>query len=176
MDQNSKGSRGRNRKNRRRRGNQKSGNKQHNHVELKDRDLMAPWKGNPFRWSGKHIEVVKESRPTVHLECKLCGEPIENPAEAFSLEAEKVHFDCLLKTVNFGVELKENQKVCYVGRGEFGLCEFKDSRCKGSFTVLQRFSVESQDDRDSLIIDLEDGGTDWGVNLNDFSYKEDKLS
>ncbi len=135
-------------------------------AELKDRDIMQPWKSKQFRWSGHKVEVVSESRPEVAVTCQLCEQVIENPSQAFTQEDGVVHFDCILDRVNFGVELTENQKICYVGRGEFGLCEFKNSRHTGSFTILQRFTLESLEDRKELVDTLEGGGTDWGIDLD----------
>ncbi len=155
-------------RNRKRRGSsqKQKGKDSAKREELRDRDLIQPWKGKPFRWSGKRVEVVQESRPEVSITCASCGEPIKQPSEAFIVDKGVVHFDCVLNTVTFGVELKENQKICYIGRGEFGLCEFTNPKHTGRFTILQRFALETLEERRELLTTL-GGDTDWGIPLEE---------
>ncbi len=157
--------RSKNSKNRRKKNRQKKENQWGSKIDIKDWEVLQNRKYATPKFN-RSIKVVNEKRPAVSLHCSLCDKPIKYTTEAISIDGQSVHFDCAISRVNFGVELSPNQKVCYVGQGEFGLCEFSNPKHTGKFTILQRYSMESLELRKDLLLKIEDGGPDWGVDLD----------
>lgn len=84
-------------------------------------------------------KLVREPLP----KCPYCGQVIEGIAQAITgPDGEIVHFNCALERVASRFDLKGNQKVSYVGKGAFALCE-KDA--EGKWTILERVQFESHD-------------------------------
>lgn len=83
------------------------------------------------------VRTIKEPGAT----CVLCGERIENIAEAVSSQnGEFVHFDCVLEDIRKSYHVHEGQSISYVGKGAFGICE-KDE--EGKWHIIQRIQYES---------------------------------
>ncbi len=85
------------------------------------------------------------------ITCAICGEDIQNPLEAITHGNGVTHFFCCLKLFDEeSQKLKENQKICYVGQGHFGICEFAKANQSGAFKIIKRFSLETLEERRHL--------------------------
>ncbi len=164
--------RSKNSRNRRKKNRQKKQKQWETRVDIKDWEILQSRRSANPKFN-RSIKVLPEQRPNVSLNCSICNKPIQHASETLSVDGQNAHFDCAIAKVNFGVELTPNQKVCYVGQGEFGLCEFSNPRHTGKFTILQRYSMESIELRKELLSQIEAGGPDWGVDLDEVgTYKE----
>lgn len=78
--------------------------------------------------------------------CPLCGQNVRDILTAISMDGEgtPAHFDCVLKKISAQEELKNREKVCYLGKGEFGVVRFKGNN-GGKFEIVKRVTVEPTD-------------------------------
>lgn len=85
-----------------------------------------------------NVYVPKIQEPMV--ECSICGQTIKEIADAISEpDGTFSHFNCVIKKISDSYELKPNQKVSYLGKGNFGIVENNE----GVFTIVERIAYES---------------------------------
>jgi len=79
------------------------------------------------------------------LECALCQKTIDDASSAiaFGPEGHPAHFECVQERLQNQEELSSEEKLVYVGNGQFGVVE---QNRQGSFTVKRRIPVEPKDD------------------------------
>ena len=63
-------------------------------------------------------------------------------AIAVSAEHSPAHFDCVLNKIAEDEELKPKEKVCYLGKGSFGIVRFKNPSDLRHFTIRKRIQYE----------------------------------
>jgi len=80
---------------------------------------------------------------TVYV-CPVCGQNVRDILTAISFGAEKVpaHFDCVVKELAGKEELKNKEKIVYLGKGEFGVVKFKGNS-GGKFEIIKRIPMEN---------------------------------
>lgn len=72
--------------------------------------------------------------------CTICDKEIEAISIAISDgENNFKHFDCVLKSLGENKDIKENQKISYIGRGNFALVE----KNEGKWTIIETFNLET---------------------------------
>lgn len=82
--------------------------------------------------------TVKEPLPI----CPDCNERIQGIAESFRLPSgEFIHFDCMLKRIRAAENLKENQSISYIGRGNFAVVEKNE---EGKYIIVRTIPVEEE--------------------------------
>ena len=85
--------------------------------------------------TGKNTSIV--------LPCALCDKPIKYMPTAIGVENDKpAHFDCVLKMLNESEETRDNEKICYLGNGVFGIIQYQGKQGGGNFNVKKRIQVE----------------------------------
>ena len=55
------------------------------------------------------------------------------------------HFDCILKILCENNELYSNEKICYLGKGSFGIIQFRNTNSPLCFFIRQRIQYEPTD-------------------------------
>ncbi|MBI9102247.1 MAG: hypothetical protein JEY99_07530 [Spirochaetales bacterium] len=80
---------------------------------------------------------------TVYV-CPVCGQNVRDVLTAISFGPEKVpaHFDCVVKDLSGKEELKNKEKIVYLGKGEFGVVKFKGNN-GGKFEIIRRITLEN---------------------------------
>ncbi|MDR1895107.1 MAG: hypothetical protein LBQ61_10555 [Spirochaetales bacterium] len=80
--------------------------------------------------------------PPALLVCCLCRQPIRDPLAAISLgEENAAHFDCVIKKIAQEENVQNRDRVCYLGKGEFGVVRYKGGG--GKFEILKRITFEN---------------------------------
>ncbi|MFA5467751.1 MAG: hypothetical protein WC224_01680 [Sphaerochaetaceae bacterium] len=84
------------------------------------------------------VPTVNEPLPT----CVLCGQVIDTIAQAIceGQEGRYSHFDCVLEKLTSQETLGENQKISYVGQGNFAIVEKGED---GYYTLVKKIPYES---------------------------------
>jgi len=84
------------------------------------------------RWKekGPQDDREKVTVPRIELprlECAYCHEVIREPASALGSreDGSPVHFDCALKKVTEEEQPQGDDRVCYMGSGNFALVQYK---------------------------------------------------
>ncbi|MGM0431249.1 MAG: hypothetical protein ACQEQU_00885 [Spirochaetota bacterium] len=95
-------------------------------------------------------QQAQNSGPPVY--CTICGRPIDSISQAIGgPEKDQIsHFDCILKQLREEEELKEGQKVSYIGNGNFAVVEYSNKNFTGGFTVIKRIPVENKDHNEQV--------------------------
>ena len=80
--------------------------------------------------------------------CPVCQKPVRELACAIAHRETQApaHFDCILKILREENHLSENEKICYLGNGSFGIVQFRAAA--GSpmrFFVRKRIQYEKTD-------------------------------
>lgn len=90
-------------------------------------------------------EKLKMSPPKT---CAICQKPIFDLAGAIADKesGEPVHFDCAIERISKAESLAPNEKVVYIGAGNFAVVEYKNG-IDGAFTVKRRFHWEKEGEK-----------------------------
>lgn len=80
-------------------------------------------------------------------QCPICNKPIRDISTAISSREKKdlSHFDCVLLELRKREELQPNEKICYLGRGSFGIISFRSSGGPIRFLIRKRIQYEDRD-------------------------------
>lgn len=90
------------------------------------------------------VKKVKEPRPV----CSICGEPIESIIEAITeSDGNYSHFDCVIDKIKNEYKVSENEKVSYIGQGNFAVFVIDE---EGKFTIKEKITYESANSFDSM--------------------------
>jgi hypothetical protein len=95
------------------------------------------------RWSAP----VLPDNPLTTPDCHWCGKQITDIATAISDKDTglPVHFDCVLESISGSEKLENNDTVCYIGGGRFGVVHYNDPPDTRNFTIKKIFEWEMKD-------------------------------
>ncbi len=82
---------------------------------------------------------------TVKFACPVCGEGLKSIATAVDLGDGPAHFDCVLRELTKKEDLKQGEKIVYIGSGRFGVINNKKNESGVPFTLLKEIDVETRD-------------------------------
>lgn len=92
--------------------------------------------------------------------CPICSKPLRfiNSAIMHNETNQAAHFDCVLKSIRQTVDLQPNEKICYLGKGSFGVIQLRNPNSPMRFFIRQRIQYEAPDNkpewRNDIIKDL----------------------
>lgn len=110
------------------------------------KELLLPRK-TQVRHSNAPIPEVKQVQEP-HPTCPLCGQVVENIAEAISTpEGRYAHFDCVVTQLKEQEHLLEGESISYVGSGNFAVVR-KDE--EGKYQIVRRIPYEQKDAFDAM--------------------------
>ena len=124
--------------------------RQQNNAETSannDRGDRNQRKRNNFRRGGRNRNRNNRFNPDLQPEniqvCPLCGQNVKEIVSAISIDAEggQAHFDCVIKKITAEEDVKNKEKVVYLGKGEFGIIRYKNDGNK--FEILKRIAFEN---------------------------------
>lgn len=106
-------------------------------------------KGN-FKNKGKRRPAWRsggnKKRTTAQFTCPVCGEGVKELTSAIEYNGQgPTHFDCVLRDIGKQENIKENQKVVYLGSGNFGVIENKKNEAGVPFTLIKSIEVEDRE-------------------------------
>jgi hypothetical protein len=80
--------------------------------------------------------------------CPISGEPIKNILTAIMhpQTGRPANFDSVLQQLEQHEQLEENERICYLGKGEFGIVQ-ENPNGKPRFTIRKRISYEEESNR-----------------------------
>jgi hypothetical protein len=128
--------------------NFKNRNKNRNRNRNKNYNRNRPnaAKGNNRKSNNFSYKPVDPKPEWEIIDCPLCGKPVKDLYTAISLNDEsdkRAHFECVIKDLESKEELEKDEKVCYLGKGSFGI--IREIRNGGSnFFVRKRIQFENE--------------------------------
>jgi len=124
--------------------------KWHNNSKRNDRttDQSGPQqtkkKFNPI--PNKKQEQIQHIELETFI-CPRCSQPITDLPSALAdrTSGEPVHFDCVLQFLQNAEELKQNEKITYIGQGRFAVTYFENPHDLRKFTIVRIIDWEERD-------------------------------
>jgi hypothetical protein len=100
----------------------------------------------PHRRGGyyHHRRRAPERPDVAYPLCPVCQRPVRELASAIAHRETggPAHFDCILKILREENQPAENEKICYLGNGSFGVVQFRGPM---RFFVRKRVQYEKND-------------------------------
>lgn len=78
--------------------------------------------------------------------CPLCQKTIENMEFALNHKENKIpsHFECIINEIAKDENLSENEEICYLGKGSFGILNFRNySSNHTRFLIRKRIQYDN---------------------------------
>jgi hypothetical protein len=87
------------------------------------------------------------SPPRVLPDCPICGRPVRELSCAVTHRATRqpAHFDCVLRELRESQEIGEEDRVCYLGGGSFGVLELRSPGSPTRFVIKKRIQYEEKE-------------------------------
>ena len=107
--------------------------------------------GDPNRRAGFYHHRRRRHHPRPEVEyplCPICQKPVRELASAIAHQETQAptHFDCILRILREENSLSENEKICYLGNGSFGIVQFRNlPGSPARFFVRKRIQYEKTD-------------------------------
>ena len=94
----------------------------------------------------KKEEAIQEIKAR-QIVCPDCGELITDIASAVADKStgKPVHFECVMNRLNETEKVGQNEKICYIGQGRFGILYFENPRDQRHFTIKKIIEWEERD-------------------------------
>jgi len=85
------------------------------------------------RWTAPELPA----NPITTPDCPWCGKPIKDIATAISdrESGRPVHFDCVLTRIVEMEHLENNDSICYIGGGRFGIIHYNNPPDMRDFSI-----------------------------------------
>ncbi len=96
----------------------------------------------------KRRKRYKGYKPSQKLpDCPICEQPVRDVLTAIAVSSDGVpaHFDCVLKKLSREEELRNKEKICYIGGGSFGIVRFDNPQDTRNFSIRKRIQFEQKD-------------------------------
>ena len=95
---------------------------------------------------GKKVSTDEKMTRFNPPNCTICGKMVFDLTSAMALpeDGSPVHFDCALQKAGEQEHIGKNEKIIYVGSGNFAVVEFTD-QTGGSFDIKRRISYEQKE-------------------------------
>jgi hypothetical protein len=78
--------------------------------------------------------------------CPVCNKKIEIKETAINHKEKNLpsHFDCIIKEIASTENLSDNEEICYLGKGSFGILNFRNySSNHTRFIIRKRIQYEN---------------------------------
>jgi hypothetical protein len=91
----------------------------------------------------------EQSAEKISVSCVICGREILDVLTAISVgeESEPAHFDCVVTELAKDEELQPDEKIVYLGRGCFGIVQFRNPSSQSRIFVRKRIQLEDMEKR-----------------------------
>jgi hypothetical protein len=87
----------------------------------------------------------RPNRPQIDFpRCPICQKAVRDLTSAITHKesGQPAHFDCILKALRSDNSVQQNEKICYLGKGSFGIVQFRQSSKSPRFLIRKRIQYE----------------------------------
>jgi len=105
----------------------------------------------PSGGRSRHRRRRKSHRPPVvpvdFPLCPICQKAVRELHAAITHResGQPAHFDCVLQLLRESNELQDSEKICYLGKGSFGIVQFRANPGTPRFVIRKRIQYEEAD-------------------------------
>jgi len=145
------GKSGNNRKNRQRFSGRKDESQKHDNRKKHTENLLTEGKFEKTRVAlydrPRWTAPVLPANPITSPDCPWCGKQIKDITTAISDKDSglPVHFDCVLARIGQMENLENNDCVCYIGGGRFGIVHYNNPPDTRDFSIKKILEWELKD-------------------------------
>ncbi len=132
-------------------GNQSDGNSTGKKEGRRDFRGNRRWRKNRYRDNnrnkdrnkqndgGKDQDNTEQKKNRVILKCDICGKDIKEISSAIGSGESNmpVHFDCMVEKLKKENTLQPDERITYLGAGNFGIVKQEKSKAPKNFTIYQ---------------------------------------
>ena len=96
----------------------------------------------------KRYQAIQEFKARAVV-CPICNQEILDMTSAIADKStgKPVHFDCVMNKLSETEKVEQNEKICYIGQGRFGILYFENPRDQRHFTIKKIIDWEDKDKR-----------------------------
>jgi hypothetical protein len=117
-----------------------------NRSENRNRNNNNVDRRNRFR-RRRHRDYYRRNREEKkdYPLCPICEKAISELSSAINHRetAKPAHFDCIMKTIEQTEGINPNEKICYLGKGSFGIVRFQKMGGTIPFIIRKRIQYEN---------------------------------
>ncbi len=130
------------------------GNNNNFSFKNKNRDFRENQESNKFHYiPHESIEALQKREEAIQefkereIICPACGQIITDVASAVADKktGEPVHFECVMAQLEQTEKVGQNEKICYIGQGRFGILYFENPRDQRHFTIKKIIDWEERE-------------------------------
>lgn len=94
----------------------------------------------------KKAKAIQEFKARENI-CPICNQQIADMASAITDKSsgKPVHFECVMEKLSGTEKVGQNEKICYIGQGRFGILYFENPRDQRHFTIKKIIEWEEKD-------------------------------
>ncbi len=121
-------------------------NKNDESTNDRDRSRSRSRRRNERRYRNKRNKINQDKCDGP--ECPVCKKNIRDISAAITENesGSPAHFDCILKKLSENEEIGKQEKVIYLGSGNFGIVKLLNNR---KFEIIKKLNYENADCADS---------------------------
>ena len=93
----------------------------------------------------RHRRDRRQDKPQIEFSpCPICGRAVRDLKSAITHResGQPAHFDCILKALRSDNAVQQHEKICYLGKGSFGIVQFRENSGRPSFFIRKRIQYE----------------------------------
>jgi hypothetical protein len=87
----------------------------------------------------------RPSKPPIEFpRCPICQKAVRDLTSAITHKesGQPAHFDCILRALRSDNAVQQHEKICYLGKGSFGIVQFREHSGRPSFFIRKRIQYE----------------------------------
>lgn len=122
-----------------------------NHPVSPEPRRTTPKGPNPAGGRSRHRRRRKAQRPPAapveFPTCPVCQKPVRELHAAITHResGQPAHFDCIVQLLRESTDLQDSEKICYLGKGSFGVVQFRQNAGPMRFLIRKRIQYEQTD-------------------------------
>ena len=93
----------------------------------------------------RHRRDRRQNKPQIEFPlCPVCQKAVRDLTSAITHKesGQPAHFDCILKALRSDNAVQQHEKICYLGKGSFGIVQFREHSGRPSFFIRKRIQYE----------------------------------
>ncbi|MBN1524488.1 MAG: hypothetical protein JW904_08400 [Spirochaetales bacterium] len=96
----------------------------------------------------KRVEGSSNNSNLPLLKCAVCDREIRDLSSAICQKGtgQPIHFDCIIKNISETETISSHERVCYLGKGSFGIVRFQRMGGIIPFVIRKRIQYEEFED------------------------------
>jgi hypothetical protein len=87
----------------------------------------------------------QQSNDRQYPECPICRKPVREISSAIAYQStnEPAHIECVINEISKTETLEQNERICYLGKGTFGIITARNTSSPLKFLIKKRIQYEN---------------------------------